>query len=129
METKSSNCPTMELNNISIEYDFSKPKYTFENIGFQTPRFQATCTIEKNSDIFVCTGDTANTKKQAKHDVSGKMYLLLRRKYGFSDETTPHDYNHKRIVLYKPTNSCERCYSRYHVTEFCNGPKRNKNYV
>ena len=72
METKSCICPTMELNNSRIEYDFSKPEYIFEDISFQTPRFQTTCTIEENSDIFVCTEEVANTKKQAKHNASEK---------------------------------------------------------
>ena len=108
----------MELNNISIEYDFSKREYIFDDIRFQAPIFQATCTIKKNSDIFVCTGEAANTKKQAKHNESEKMLIILKTKYEFSDKKIPDDNNHGRFVLYKWTNSCERCYSRYHVTEF-----------
>ena len=79
--------------------------------------------------LFVCTEDAANTKKQAKHNTSEKMYTILKNKYEFNDENIPDDNNHERVVLYKWTNSCERCYSRYRVAEFCNGPKRNKNYV
>ena len=102
----------MELNNLTIEYDFSIPKYIFDNTYFQTPRFQATCTIKKDSDIFVCTGEPANTKKQAKHNTSGKMLIILKTKYEYSDEKIPDENNHERVVLYKWTNSCERCYSR-----------------
>ena len=119
----------MELNNLSIEYNFSIPEYIFDDICFQTPGFQATCTIKKDSDISVYTREPANTIKQAKHNASGKMLIILKIKYEFSNEKIPYDNNHERIVLYKWTNSCEKCYSRYHVTEFCNGPKRNKNYV
>ena len=53
----------MELNNLSIEYNFSQPEYIFDDISFQVPEFQATCTIKKDSDIFVCTGEAASTKK------------------------------------------------------------------
>ena len=56
----------MQLNNISIDYDFSNPEYIFDNIGFQTPRFQATCSIKKTSDLYIynvaefCTGPKPN---------------------------------------------------------------------
>ena len=76
----------MELNNLSIEYNFSQPEYIFDDIIFQVPEFQAACTIKKDSDIFVCTGEAAGTKKQAKHNASGKMLLILKTKYKFSDE-------------------------------------------
>ena len=129
MENKACICPTMELNNLSTEYNFSQLEYIFDNIGFQIPKFQATCTIKKDSDIFVCTGEAASTKKQAKHNASGKVLLILKTKYEFSDEKVPDKNNHERIVLYKWTNSCEKCYSRYHVAEFCNGPKDRKSVV
>ena len=61
------------VNEISVEYDFSKPSYIVELLGKhqELPPFQATCEIFENKIIFSCIGEPDPQKRLAK-----KMHQL-----------------------------------------------------
>ena len=84
-----SKCTVVQvLNEISIEYDFSKPLYIVKLLGKhqELPPFQATCEIFKNKITSSCIGEPAPQKKSAKQNVATKILEMLSTRYVFLDE-------------------------------------------
>ena len=46
-------CAITKLNNLCIEYDFTRPEYIVTSPKASIPKFQATCTVKKgNLDVW-----------------------------------------------------------------------------
>ena len=129
------------LNEISIEYDFSIPKYTVKSLGVhqELPPFEATCEILKDNLTYACVWEPASQKKVAKQNAAAKVLETLSTKYIFLEEklekcliTESKFYNisgkNNKKALRKWTNSCERCFQRGHLAHNCRNPLRNKKY-
>ena len=81
-------------------------------------------------------GKKSKTKKEAKHNAVRKLLELLHKKYLFSEQTEavnvlkkPIENDFEKVMLYKWTGTCERCYQRGHKPVNCTAPKRNKKFV
>ena len=132
------NSPAQIIHEISLEYDFSDPKFEFVqcNTLSHMPIFVATCEIQKEMNIYISMGEKSKTKKEAKHNSARKLLEILNRDYLFSEQTEseneskkPIENNFEKIMLYKWTGTCERCYQRGHKPVNCTAPKRNKKFI
>ena len=132
------NTPLQIIHKISLEYDFSDPKFEIVqcNTSSHMPIFVATCEIGKESNIYISMGGKSKTKKEAKHNSVRKLLELLHKEYLFSEQTepenefkTPVGNSSEKVMLYKWTGTCERCYQRGHKPVNCTAPKRNKKFV
>ena len=84
----------------------------------------------------MCTIKRSNPNKEAKHRSAQKLLVLLYKDYLFSEQTEPENEFRKpvengseKIMLYKWTGTCERCYQRGHKPVNCTAPKRNEKFV
>ena len=100
------------------------------------PIFVATCGIQKGLNTYISTGENSKTKKEAKHNSARKLLEFLYKDYLFSEQREPEndlkitvENDSEKIILYKWTDTCERCYQRGHKPVNCHGPKRNKKFV
>ena len=64
-------------------------------------------------------GEKSKTKKEAKHSSALKLLEFLYKDYLFSEQTEPENEFRKpvengseKVMLYKWTGTCERCYQR-----------------
>ena len=129
------------LNKISLEYDFSIPKYTVKSLGIhqELPPFEATCESLKDNLTYACIWEPASQKKVAKQKAAAKVLETLSTKYIFLGEKLEKclmtetkffnisDKNNKK-ALKKWKNSCERCFQRGHLAHNCRNPLRNNKY-
>ena len=123
---------------ISLEYDFSDPKFetTQCNTPSHMPIFLATCDIQKELNTLISTGGKSKTKKESKHSSVRKLLEFLYKDYLFSEKTEPENEFKKpvengpeKIMLHKWTGTCERCYQIGHKPVTCTAPKRIKTVI
>ena len=66
-------------------------------------------------------GGKFKNKKEGKHNSARKLLEFLYKDYLFSEQREPEndlkipvENNSKKVILYKWTGTCERCYQRGH---------------
>ena len=132
------NSPAQIIHEISLEYDFSDPKFEFVQCNTLSHMliFVATCEIRKEMYIYISMGEKSKTKKEAKHNSARKLLEILYRDYLFSEQTEPENESKKPIkndfektIPYKWTGKSERYYQRGHKQVNCTAPKRNKKFI
>ena len=95
------------------------------------------CKIFSNIPIFMAICTIERWKKKSLSTVKHKSYQkILYRDYLFSEQTEPVnelkkpiENDFEKVMLYKWTGTCERCYQRGHKPVNCTAPKRNKKFV
>ena len=102
--------PMQLINELSIEYDFTPPKYEITSINLNnTPTFITNCKMIKDCINYSCTSKQSTSKKQAKHDAARKVLKLLSKNYAFSEQNglgTNSKSLGGRKILYKWTGAC-----------------------
>ncbi|XP_051155709.1 uncharacterized protein LOC127290372 [Leptopilina boulardi] len=136
--------PKKELEEIAIEYDFTKPTYVIEKVTGppNCRRYTVKCTLKdlNNGNTFVTLAENERKIRDAKHTAAYKILKQLDDTYYFCEEESS-SLNVKTYVmcleqptilklkLYKWTKSCESCYERGHIKSNCNRPIRNKRLI
>ena len=132
------NSPVQTIHEISLEYDFDDPIFEVVqcNSSNHIPIFVATCKIQKNSKMYVSIGEKSKTKKASKHSSAHKLLESLYKDYLFTERKEPEikfeksmENESEKVMLYKWTGTCERCYQRGHKPMNCTAPKRNKKFI
>ena len=131
------------LEELSAEYDFSKPNFTlYRTEGPSHQRiFFVKCVVEdtKRGNLFIAISKGEPRIRLAEHSAARKILKQLEKVYFFSEETNVNkefeetyviflDNESKLLIkLYKWENCCEYFYLRGHTMNECNKRiKRNK---